>query len=91
MISSDTTSPADLATAPASEEMTSRSAAPTRAANWQRVWLMVAPLLALFVWSYAAVFVELATLGLRGMFLSWADHDRLPEHMRAEMDHTIDR
>jgi hypothetical protein len=30
-------------------------------------------------------FVELATRGLRGMFLSWADHDRLPEHVRADL------
>jgi len=30
-------------------------------------------------------FVELATMGLRGMFLSFADHDRLPEHVRAEL------
>ena len=30
-------------------------------------------------------FVELATKGLRGMFLSWADHERLPDHVRAEL------
>jgi AcrR family transcriptional regulator len=36
-------------------------------------------------------FVELASRGLRGMFLSWADHDRLPDHVRAELRERHDR